>query len=226
MLSIAALCKQKDWEFLYYTKSMSEHHKKEKQSNYFNSILLGMQHVEIVDEEYRNFIFSLRLNLDVKTLIIDQGGADEGAKIGLMALAREIREANMEFKSIATPSGTGTTALFLAMALPECKVYTTPCVGDSEYLRMQMSALHPIPNNLVILEPTKKYHFAKLYPEFLEIYHKLKNCGVEFDLLYAPAMWMALMEQTTESVLYVHSGGVSGNTSMLKRYENKKGTSR
>jgi len=44
-------------------------------------------------------------------------------------------------------------------------------------------------------------------------------CGIEFDLLYAPGMWKALLEQTSEDILYIHSGGVTGNESMLKRYE-------
>ena len=122
---------------------------------------------------------------------------------------------------MATPSGTGTTALYLALSLPEYKVYTTPCVGDSKYLIEQMSALHEIPKNLVILEPDKKYHFAKPYPEYLEIYKKLLLTKIEFDLLYSPGMWKTLLEQTDEEILYIHSGGVSGNISMLKRYEKK-----
>ena len=112
-------------------------------------------------------------------------------------------------------------ALFLALSLPECKVYTTPCVGNSEYLKKQMSALHPLPQNLIILEPKKKYHFAKPYREFLEIQQKILSAGIEFDLIYAPSMWMALLEQTQEEILYIHSGGVSGNESMLARYRQK-----
>jgi len=122
---------------------------------------------------------------------------------------------------LATPAGTGTTALFLALALPEYTIYTTPCVGDAAYLKEQMTALHTIPKNLVILEPKKKYHFAKPYKEFLEIYEKLQEAGIVFDLLYAPAMWQALLEQTDETILYIHSGGVSGNESMLARYAKK-----
>jgi 1-aminocyclopropane-1-carboxylate deaminase/D-cysteine desulfhydrase-like pyridoxal-dependent ACC family enzyme len=136
-------------------------------------------------------------------------------------LAKEIRESNLDVKSLATPSGTGTTALFLALSLPEYKVYTTPCVGDIKYLKEQMQALHKIPDNLIILEPEKKYHFAKLYPEFLTVYQNLLESGIEFDLLYAPGMWKALLEQTQEKVMYIHSGGVTGNESMLKRYEKK-----
>jgi len=84
-----------------------------------------------------------------------------------------------------------------------------------------MSALSVIPKNLIILNPSKKYHFAKPYPEFIDIYKKLKHAGIEFDLLYAPGMWKALLEQTQEKILYIHSGGVSGNGSMLQRYSKK-----
>ena len=221
MLAISAMCEQKDWEFIYYTKTLSAQQKNNNDGNYFYSIELGMKHIELEEEFYKEFISSLRLNLDDKTFIIDQGGAVEEAKIGLEVLAQEIREAHIDVRSLATPSGTGTTALFLALALPEYKVYTTPCVGDVEYLKKQMSALHEIPDNLIILEPEKKYHFAKPYSEFLTVYQNLLASGIEFDLLYAPGLWKALLEQTGEEVLYIHSGGVTGNKSMLKRYEKK-----
>ncbi|MCX6052396.1 MAG: pyridoxal-phosphate dependent enzyme [Campylobacterales bacterium] len=221
MLAIAAMCKSKEWEFLYHTKEMSNSQKEQNDGNFFHALSLGMRHVEIEEAYYKEYIASLRVHLDEKTYVIDQGGADASAKEGLEVLAQEIREANLDVKSLATPSGTGTTALFLALALPEYKVYTTPCVGDSVYLKEQMNALHEIPKNLIILEPSKKYHFAKLYPEFLEIYKKTLACGIEFDLLYSSGMWKALLEQTKEEILYIHSGGVSGNVSMLKRYAKK-----
>lgn len=221
MLAIAAMCKKKNWEFLYYSKPLSTLQKEQNNGNFFHALSLGMRHVEVEEAYYKEYIASLRVHVDEKTYIIDQGGADKSAKEGLEVLAQEIREANLDVKSLATPSGTGTTALFLALALPEYKVYTTPCVGDSAYLKEQMQALHAIPNNLIILEPSKKYHFAKLYPEFLEMYKKTLASGIEFDLLYASGMWKALLEQTKEEILYIHSGGVSGNESMLKRYEKK-----
>jgi 1-aminocyclopropane-1-carboxylate deaminase/D-cysteine desulfhydrase-like pyridoxal-dependent ACC family enzyme len=84
-----------------------------------------------------------------------------------------------------------------------------------------MSALCKIPDNLHILEPKKKYHFAKPYEEFYKIYEKLQGTGIEFDLLYAPSMWLSLLEQTEEKILYIHSGGVSGNESMKERYFKK-----
>lgn len=226
MLAIAALCQKKEWSFTYYTKPLSQTQKEQTKGNYFNALNLGMQHIEVEPSLYRDFIASLRVTLDEETFIVDQGGAVQEAKIGLEVLAQEIRndlnrDKSLCFDAIATPSGTGTTALFLALAMPEFKVYTTPCIGDVEYLKEQMSALHNIPNNLTILEPNKKYHFAKPYEEFYKIYEKLLESGIEFDLLYSPAMWLSLLEQTQESILYIHSGGVSGNESMKERYFKK-----
>lgn len=221
MLAIAAMCKTQNWHFTYYTKPISKTQKELDDGNLYHALSLGMEHIEIENDSYKDFISSLRLNLDEKTCIIDQGGAVLEASKGMVILADEIREQEPKVKNIATPSGTGTTALFLALSLPEYKVYTTPCVGDVEYLKEQMNALSKIPDNLIILKPEKKYHFAKPYKEFLEVYKKLLDSGIEFDMLYAPGMWKALLEQTNEPILYVHSGGVTGNESMLKRYAKK-----
>ena len=221
MLAIAALCKQKSWEFIYYSKPLSQTIKEQKYGNFFLALELGMKHIEIEHAFYRDFVASLRVSIDDKTFLIDQGGASILAQEGLRILAREIREANIEVKSIAIPSGTGTTALFLAQSLPEYTVYTIACIGDTGYLKEQMKALAPIPDNLIILELSKKYHFAKPYVEFITIYKELLDSSIEFDLLYSPLMWKAILDQVDEDILYIHSGGVSGNSSMLKRYEKK-----
>lgn len=221
MLAIAAMCKQKEWEFVYYTKPISKTQKEQKVGNFYIALELGMQHKELEVELYHEYISALGLNINEDVCIVDQGGADKSARDGLKQLAIEIKEQNPNVKSIALPSGTGTTALYLALALPEYTIYTTPCIGNIEYLREQMSALESIPKNLMVIKPRKKFHFAKLYPELFDIYKKLQNSGIEFDLLYAPVMWLALLEQTKEKFLYIHSGGVSGNESMIKRYEKK-----
>ena len=220
MLAIAALCKEKGWIFEYYTKPL--HVKENPNSNYATAIQLGMIHKELELELYKDFVASLMLDLDEKTFVLHQGGADRSAKEGVEELAREIRESGLHVRSIATPSGTGTTALYLALALPEYKVYTTPAIGDKSYLLEQMSALETVPDNLIILESEKKYHFAKPYKEFIEIYEKLKKSGIEFDLVYAPKLWKMILEQTDEEILYIHSGGTTGNASMLDRYRYKK----
>jgi len=219
MLSISAMCKQKGWEYIYYSKEISSTQEEANTGNLYLAKMLGMIHIQIPHAKYKETINDLQFNLDDKTFIIDQGGAIVDAKDGLEVLAQEIREQNPDVKALCTPSGTGTTALFLALSLPEYKVYTTPCVGNVNYLKEQMSALAKIPDNLVILKPKKKYHFAKPYSNFLDIYKKTLACGIEFDLIYSPGMWECLLEQTDEKVLYIHSGGVSGNISMLERYK-------
>ncbi len=227
MLALASLCQKKSWEFIYYTKPLSDTQKEHQNGNFYEALQLGMLHREIETELYKDFISSLRVNLAQKTLIVDQGGAALEAKEGLKVLANEIRSEKRyldqeNIRAVATPSGTGTTALFLALALPEYTIYTTPCIGDIEYLNSQMlSLVETLPKNLHILAPKKKYHFAKPYKEFYTVYNKLVDVGIEFDLLYAPQMWECLLEQTYENVLYIHSGGVTGNSSMLERYKKK-----
>lgn len=221
MLAIAALCKQKNWVFHYYTKPLSKTQKLHQQGNFAKALSFGMQHFEVEESYYKEFIASSRVVLDEKSLVIDQGGASIGAEVGLKKLAQEIEMIDEPFDAIATPSGTGTTALYLAKVLPHYTIYTTPSVGDSTYLRTQMQSLSAIPQNLTILESEKKYHFAKPYKEFYEVYEKLLEAGVEFDLLYAPLLWKMLLEQTEQKILYVHSGGVSGNISMQERYRRK-----
>lgn len=220
MLSIAKLCADKDWRFIYYTKPLSQRQKESPQGNYRYALEFGMWHREIEHALYKEFITSLTMQTDEKTFLLHQGGAVGEAKKGIEALAQEIKEQSPPVKALATPSGTGTTALFLARSLPEYTVYTTPSVGDAAYLKTQMRALAPIPSNLVILDPQKKYPFGKPNREFLTIYKKLKEqTGIEFDLLYAPLLWKMLLEQTDEDIMYIHSGGVIGNESMLKRYD-------
>ena len=222
MLAIAKMCYLKGWEFIYYTKPLSDIQKEHKSGNFYEALKLEMKHIELQNDIYKDEISKIRFNLDDRTYIIDQGGAVVDAQEGLEVLANEIKEAHLDVKSLATPSGTGTTALFLAKNLPEYKVYTTACVGDVEYLKTQMlSLVDELPKNLVILKPKKKYHFAKLYPNFLDLYNRLLDAGIEFDLLYAPGMWEVLLEQTEENVLYIHSGGTTGNKTMLDRYLDK-----
>ena len=224
MLSIAALCKQKGWQFQYYCKPLSPHLKQQPTGNLQMALNLGMQLIET--ESYTKTITQLQSK--GKTLLIPQGGADPMAERGIQVLADEIKQwqqgQNISKLNIVTPSGTGTTAYYLAKHLPNCKVLTTASVGDNIYLTQQMQQLGSIPNNLNLLEPPRKYHFAKPYPELLDTYQALKQSGIEFDLIYAPKMWQTLlthMQNIQGTVLYVHSGGLMGNATMLERYAQK-----
>jgi 1-aminocyclopropane-1-carboxylate deaminase len=98
---------------------------------------------------------------------------------------------------------------------------TAPAVGDGAYLIRQIEHLMAMPPNLTVLSTSKPYRFGHPDTALLQKYRALKRSGIEFDLIYAPVMWTALMENIAAlkgPVLYVHSGGVSGNTSMLARY--------
>lgn len=227
MLALAALCHYKGWVFEYYTKPLSTTQLIEHQGNFAKALELGMQHKVIAHNNYQEYITQLRFHLDAATLVVDQGGASKDVMEGMKVFAKEIAvqkemlDAN-GIRALALPSGTGTSALFLAKALSHYTVYTVACVGGSEYLKEQMLSLcEALPTNLVILEPENKYHFAKPYKEFYTMHTKLHHAGIEFDLLYAPLMWQELLRQVDEKVMYVHTGGVTGNATMLARYKQK-----
>jgi len=225
MLSIAALCRLKGWRFEYTAKTAPQHLKTDPQGNYRHALALGMQLHEVHPTAYDVAVNALkaRSKENERVRLISQGGADPAAQEGVSVLAEEIREwkaeQGIEQLNVVTPSGTGTTAAYLAESLPECRIVTVAAVGDPAYLRRQIEALMPLPQNLTIL--STPYRFGSLHNALLQTYEKLKAAGVEFDLIYAPVMWLALMEAWDElegEMLYVHSGGVSGNETMLARY--------
>lgn len=235
MASIASLCERKGWQFTYITKTLSQTVKHESQGNLALALKRGMELIEMPYESYEELIVSLYSPIpDARVcsyegdLLLAQGGADLGAKEGIKLLAEEVKiwkkKHNIEKLTVVTPSGTGTTALYLATYLNDIKVLTTPVVGSESYLREQMLALSKIPRNLNIVITSKKYHFAKPYREYIEVYKKMQAEKKEIDLLYAPKMLMVLEEVMPEiegEILYIHSGGLQGNPSMLARYQRK-----
>jgi 1-aminocyclopropane-1-carboxylate deaminase/D-cysteine desulfhydrase-like pyridoxal-dependent ACC family enzyme len=235
MASIAALCKRKAWDFLYITKTLSVTLKQDPSGNLKAALDDGMRLLEVSHDEYRELIQSLysptpdyRVHSQQNDLILAQGGADLGAKEGVELLAEEIsvwqKEQKIEKLAVVTPSGTGTTAYFLALSLPDVTVYTVPLIGSEAYLEEQIKHLGELPKNLHILQTEKQYRFAKTYSEYLPIYQMLLKQGIEIDLLYAPKMFIALsgaLKNIEGDVLYVHSGGVKGNSSMIERYRYK-----
>ncbi len=227
MLSIAYLAAMKGWRFRYYVKRLPGWLKREPEGNLARAIELGMELHEIPHGTFYETIERVRASLDGSELFVPQGGADPMAAEGVAKLAEEIvawaaREGVERF-SVATPSGTGTTALFLARSLPgEITVVTTPVAGDRKALQAQWMRLAPQGGALPkILDSFGKHPFAQPHPEFLKVYRELKREGIEFDLIYAPKMWIELDRaggRLPGPVLYIHSGGVSGNVSQLRRY--------
>jgi len=227
MLSIAYLAAMKGWEFDYYVKSIPTWLENDPTGNLKRALELGMRLHQLGTEEFYDSIESIRSQSLDGDLFIPQGGADPVAIEGVRILASEILEwadgKGLESFCVATPSGTGTTALYLRKSLPEnIKVVTTPVVGDEKILRAQWHKLEPdltiYPDILFMFG---KHQFAKPHPAFLQIWNSLKDSGIEFDLVYAPKMWYELeksYDRLPKPILYLHSGGVSGNVSQLQNY--------
>ena len=226
MYSLSVLAKMRGWEFEYYVDHIAEYLKENPHGNYAGALNNGMK-------------ITVGRGAPTPTtnvLFIEEGGGQKEAEYGIKILAQEIidwKEKNdIRELNVFLPSGTGTTALFLQKALivgvgaPRPTVYTTPCVGDINYLKKQFLELeedekyHP-----TILTLEKKHHFGKLYRENYKIWLELQQeTGVEFDLLYDPLGWRVLLahpEVFSKPTLYIHQGGMLGNESMLPRYERK-----
>lgn len=222
MYSLSVLAKMKGWKFEYYVDHIAEFLKENPHGNYKAALENGM-----ILKEQR---VGSREEFGDDVLLIEEGGRQKEAEYGIRILAEEIiawqKEQGIEKLNIFLPSGTGTTALFLQKHLPDIKVFTTPCVGDSAYLKKQFSLLEEeVNHHPVILTLDKKYHFGKLYKDNYKIWLKLQQqTGVTFDLVYDPLGWRTLFahpEVFSNPILYIHQGGVLGNESMLPRYERK-----
>jgi 1-aminocyclopropane-1-carboxylate deaminase/D-cysteine desulfhydrase-like pyridoxal-dependent ACC family enzyme len=227
MLSISYLARSKGWRFLYYAKKLPAWLKKAPAGNLAGALAQGMELIEVPHESFYDEVEKAKRSCGAKERFIPQGGADMAAKEGVRILADEIlawmAKSGVASCTVATPSGTGTTALFLRRHLPSSvEVVTTPVVGDEETLRNQWKRLEPSRGNLPrILHTTGRHPFAKPRPDYLEIWRRLAEAGIGFDLVYAPKMWLELLaayETLPKPLLYVHSGGLAGNESQLERY--------
>ena len=160
------------------------------------------------------------------SLFINEGVWQPQAEAGFISQARQIeRWADAEGKTvdIFLPSGTGTSAAFLAKHV-KFDVYTCPCVGDANYLKSEIEALTP--NSKVrILQPPKKYHFGDLKPELYKIWREVcEQTGIEFELIYDPVGFLTITANLgafKNEILYIHQGGALGNISQKLRYERK-----
>ena len=222
MYSLSVLAQMRGWEFEYYVDHIADYLKENPHGNYKAALENNMQ-ITVGSIESTN-------NFNENILFIEEGGRQKEAEYGIRLLAEEIiawqKMQNLEELNIFLPSGTGTTALFLQKHLPNNRVYTNPCVGDSTYLKKQFLELEKdVKMHPTILSLEKKHHFGKLYRENYKIWLKLQQqTGVVFDLLYDPLGWRTLLsspEILNKPILYIHQGGVLGNESMLPRYERK-----
>ena len=225
MYSLSVLAKLKGWEFIYICDHISTFLKNNPVGNYRAALQNGMKIFESSSREEE----AKRWHNE-ESLLIQEGGRQEEAHEGIALLAKEliedIKRCKIENPYIFLPSGTGTTALFLQKYLP-FRVYTTPTVGDDLYLQKQWQMIgadfRAFPH---ILTTQRKYHYGKLYIELYILWKQIKEeMGVEFDLLYDPIGWKALLEHESNlqgTLIYIHQGGILGNISMEERYKRKK----
>jgi 1-aminocyclopropane-1-carboxylate deaminase/D-cysteine desulfhydrase-like pyridoxal-dependent ACC family enzyme len=226
MYSLSCLAKLKNWQFIYYTNQISSQAQLTTTGNLAASLANGMQ---IIPTKTKLNLLSqdLATNLSRNQLLIQQGGAQSEAEFGIQQLATEIRQwaAQQNFAQLAIflPSGTGTSAFYLQKELCEFTVYTTNCVGSPEYLEQQFQQLDSHAKIYPTIFPNFNYRFATPHQELFKTYQQLSNSSqIEFDLVYDPIGWKILsnnLAQITAPLLYIHCGGLIGNSSMLKRYQ-------
>jgi len=113
--------------------------------------------------------------------------------------------------AVVLPSGTGTTALFLARYMArlnhdhahhQVTVFAVPCCGSADYLQQQLVALDShsgsqgtFPKILVPLEPaTPPYHFGQASSALWGVYQELEGAGLTLDLLYGPRAWQLIFQ--------------------------------
>ena len=223
MYSLARFARLYNLKFIYY----AHHFNQKLLANPSGNLAMALENEMILKEGYEH------IQVDNNTLFIKEGIAQKEAYYGIELLAKELIQqlAKNQNYQIFLPSGTGTTALFLSKALQKLQashieVFTTACVGgSSSYLLEQFQELEANPKYYpTIIETKKKYHFAKLYKEFYQIWLELqKETQVEFDLLYDPKAWIAILEnkELFSNLVYIHQGGLLGNISMHQRYRSK-----
>ncbi len=226
MVSLAAFARHHNLIFEYFTKPLPKFLKEYPIGNLSRALNFGMQLIE--NEAYTEFISKTQADFPLDTIFVKQGGAMTEAEVGVKLLATEIHAFAVENAltelAVVLPSGTGATAVFLQKHL-KFKVFTVPNVGDSEYLKKQFTELvsNPDLHPQIWDFPNKKHQFGALYPEYYEIWQELLiDTKVEFELLYDPKTWLILSEKLADfscPVMYIHSGGIDGNISMIKRYE-------
>ncbi len=231
MFSLSVLAKIKNLQFDYYLKPLPLFLKKNPVGNFKYALEFGMNYFELPNyEEFFQKMSSPEKTYDKSgkdALLIRQGGAEKEAEQGVEKMADEIHkwadENGIKKLSIFIQSGTGTTALYLQKHL-NFKVYTTPNIGNSEYLLKQFALLDDDSSNYpVILETEKKYIFGKPYKEYYDIWKEISEENtIEFELLYDPKTLIALSEHNKNikgDIMYIHSGGIVGNETMLARYK-------
>ncbi|AEB28647.1 1-aminocyclopropane-1-carboxylate deaminase [Francisella hispaniensis] len=225
MLALSQLAKLKGWNFHYWIKPLPKFLEQNKNGNLKLALDNGMQLFETTS--LLN-LESVKTNYQIENSVyfFDQGGRNPNAEQGIAECAEEIKkycqENSIDDYSVVIASGTGTTALYLEKYLPN-RVYTIPCVGSSDYLKEQFASIDAELAQPKVISPNFKNNFGQLDIANYNIYLKLlRETKIEFDLLYDPIAWRTLLakyHRLPKPIIYIHCGGISGNQTMLARYQ-------
>lgn len=232
-LSVLSACR--GWKLKFYVDHIPSFIKDHPMGNYRGAIEMGAEIIDLSKVEDRNDRHPAQYIEDTYSqedgcMIIPEGGRSPLAEEGVKQLAEEIINwkmmERMEDLTVALPSGTGTTALYLQKHLHQygIQVLTCACVGDEEYLKEQFNELDADAPKPTILGTEMKHHFGRLEQENYSTWQELEEqTHVEFELLYDPFMWRCLKawmpENKEKNLLYIHQGGTMGNETMLPRYQ-------
>ena len=237
MLCLSYIAKEKNAKFTYFTPPLSNYLK----NNIHGNLKLAKINGAIIKESKESLETKAKtFAKENNAIFINQGGNVEQDE-GIEKLARQILNLGKNNLCVFCASGSGISAFLLQKELDSIDVITTPCVGGREFLIKQFEKFSsliesrtsfeskfrplfesPFKTPTIIL-PKKKYHFAKPNIDLLNIYKEWLNKGIEFDLIYDCVMWKAIEDNLQnleyENYLFLHSGGLSANESILERYK-------
>ena len=232
--SLGMIGRLRGWKVKFFVNYIPPPLKENPAGNYRLGVELGVKFIEtgLRGEELRRWVLSKK---GKGSLVIEEGGRSPFSKLGIYKLGEELLPFLKALRlNLFLPSGTGTTAFYLARFFEErggkIKVFTTPTVGGETYLRRQWEWLEglegspsPYPE---ILPPPLSGKFGKIRKEVWEMWQELEGRGIEWDLLYDPIGWMAVLNSGISDIVYLNQGGWTGNLTLLPRYLAKFGKSK
>lgn len=232
MLTLSYIAKLKGYEFIYITPPPSKTLEQSPEGNFTIAAQNGTKFEFYRHSKEPSNINALKYKaLEISKIyngfFIPQGGVCEISKSGISELALELEKdiKNLKNPAIFYTSGSGASAGYLCEFLP-C-IFTTPAAGDTTYLR-QIFLDMKISSVPTLLDMKKKIPFAKPDIRLWKIYEEWIKMGIEFDLIYDCLGWLCLKENLNafdgRDIVFIHSGGLSGNPTQIKRYEYKKMT--
>ncbi|CAI5723291.1 unnamed protein product [Peronospora effusa] len=244
MLALAQVANARRVPFTYFSRKLlfKRGEIDEIEGNLAMARALGMRHVELHTDAYhelvrtRDFTTFLDDTLcfppGTRSVCVPQGAACLEAQDGVKVLAEEINE-YPEIKLFAVPCVGDATYL---------QQQFRQLIDKDPSLQPQVTVIPQV------LKPKRKSRFGRLWWPLYDIYHEiLQETEIDFDLVYGAFAWHTLFsdkdvldevlqgghetcvgfnehksgDKGVRELLYIHTGGTSGNAAMLARYGRK-----